>query len=60
MFEIKKTKDNSEFYFVIKARNGKVICTSQMYTCKFGAQKGIRSIRKNAEADVKDLTIKED
>lgn len=46
-FEIKKAL-NDKFYFVLRAKNAEVICTSQLYETLQGAEKGIRSIRCNA------------
>lgn len=49
--------ENGEFYFNLVARNGQVICTSQMYNSKRGRANGLRSFRKNAPiAEVEDLT----
>lgn len=39
---------NGEIYFVLKARNGEIILTSETYKNKAGALKGIESVRKNA------------
>jgi len=47
MFEVKKASDG-QFYFNLKASNGKVVLTSERYTDKRSAQKGIESVRKNA------------
>ena len=39
--------------FVLKADNGEVIATSQVYTTKDSCKKGIESVKKNApEAEV--------
>jgi uncharacterized protein YegP (UPF0339 family) len=46
-FEIKKASDG-QFLFNLKASNGKVILTSECYTEKSKAKKGIESVRKNA------------
>ncbi len=46
-FEIKKSSDG-QFYFNLKASNGKVILTSERYTDKSKSKKGIESVRKNA------------
>lgn len=46
-FEIKKAGDG-QFYFNLKASNGKVILTSERYTEKSKAKKGIESVRKNS------------
>ncbi|MCT8340407.1 YegP family protein [Luteirhabdus pelagi] len=45
MFELKKSGD--KFHFVLKASNGQVILTSQMYSSKSGAMNGIESVQKN-------------
>jgi len=49
-FVIEKAKDG-QFYFNLKASNGQVILTSEMYKAKSGAQNGIASIQKNAADD---------
>jgi uncharacterized protein YegP (UPF0339 family) len=50
-FVLSKAK-NGKFHFSLKARNGEIIATSQMYDTKAAALKGIKSVRKNA-ADAK-------
>jgi uncharacterized protein YegP (UPF0339 family) len=42
---------NEEFYFNLRAANGQVILTSEMYTAKASAQNGIESIQKNSHED---------
>lgn len=49
-FVIEKGKDE-RFYFNLKAVNGQVILTSEMYTTKASAQNGIESIKNNSAAD---------
>ncbi|MGD9944525.1 MAG: YegP family protein [Burkholderiaceae bacterium] len=49
-FEISKSK-NGKFLFNLKASNGQIILTSQMYEAKTGAQQGIDSVRVNAPLD---------
>ena len=46
-FEIKKAK-NGQFFFNLKAANGQIILTSEMYKAKSGAKNGIASVQKNA------------
>ena len=46
-FELLKSK-NHKFYFNILAANGEIVGTSQMYTAKRSAQKGIASVQANA------------
>lgn len=46
-FEI-KTAANGKFIFNLKAGNGEVILTSQMYKSLVGAKRGIASVKKNA------------
>ena len=45
-FVIKQS--NAGFHFVLKASNGEVIATSQVYTTKDSCKKGIESVKKNA------------
>ncbi|MBZ0328630.1 MAG: YegP family protein [Altibacter sp.] len=55
MFELKKSGD--KFHFVLKAANGQVILTSQMYASKASAMNGIESVKKNC-GDEKCFEIK--
>lgn len=43
-----KQNQHSEWYFVLKAGNGEVIATSETYSSKGAAKKGINSVRLNA------------
>lgn len=55
-FEISKSS-NDKYYFVLKAGNGEVIATSQMYSTKESCKKGIQSVKDNAiNAEIEDLT----
>jgi uncharacterized protein YegP (UPF0339 family) len=49
-FEIKRSS-NGQFFFNLKAANGEIILTSQMYVAKGSAESGIESVRKNAPTD---------
>jgi uncharacterized protein len=49
-FELKKSS-NGQFRFSLKASNGQVVLTSELYTEKRGAQSGIESVRRNAPID---------
>lgn len=51
-FEIKTAK-NGEFIFNLKAGNGQVILTSEMYKAKASALNGIASVKKNAADDTR-------
>ena len=56
MFERKKAKDGSPF-FSLKATNGQVIGSSEMYSGTSAMSKGIASIKKNApKATIQDLS----
>lgn len=46
-YEVKKSKNN-KFYFNLKAGNGEIILTSEMYNDKSAAMNGIDSVRKNS------------
>ena len=54
---IVKTK-NGQYRFNLKAGNGEIIATSQVYSTKATAKKGIASIIKNADVPVEDQTVK--
>ncbi len=43
---------NQKFYFTLKAGNGQVIGTSQMYENESGRENGIESVKHNAPAAV--------
>ena len=49
-FEIKQS-DDGQFMFNLKAANGQVILTSELYQAKASAQKGIESIQTHAVDD---------
>jgi uncharacterized protein YegP (UPF0339 family) len=46
-YEILKAKDKT-FYFVLKAKNGEIIITSETYKTKQACKKGIRSVKVNS------------
>lgn len=53
----RKISVNSKFYFNLKARNGKIIGTSEMYECTTGRENGILSVKTNAPvATINDKT----
>ena len=52
-FERKKAKNGSP-YFVLQAKNGEVIGTSEMYSSNSAMENGIRSVMKNAGSAVRD------
>lgn len=50
---------NGKHYFVLKASNGHIIGSSQMYGSDFATEKGIASVKNNAvEAKIEDKTNK--
>ena len=54
-FEIKNTKTGIKFN--LKAGNGEIIATSEVYTTEAACRKGIESVRKNALSAVEDQTV---
>jgi uncharacterized protein YegP (UPF0339 family) len=46
-FEL-KTSTNGKFYFNLKAGNGQIILSSEMYDTRASAENGIESVKKNA------------
>jgi uncharacterized protein YegP (UPF0339 family) len=51
-FELKAAKGD-QFMFNLKAANGEVILTSELYVQKTGAENGIASVRENAPDDAR-------
>ncbi len=51
-FEI-KTSSNGKFHFNLKAGNGQIILSSEMYEKKPACQNGIESVMKNASDDAR-------
>lgn len=49
MFELKASGE--KFHFVLKAANGQVILSSQMYSSKASAMNGIESVKTNSGND---------
>lgn len=49
-FDINRSKAD-DFYFVLKAGNGEVVLTSEMYKSKDSAGKGIASVQSNSGDD---------
>lgn len=49
-FELSKSSDG-QFRFVLKAGNGEIILTSELYTTKSAAENGIASVRTNSPLD---------
>ena len=55
-FELKATK-SGQFVFNLKAGNGQIIATSEQYTTKAAALKGIESVKAHAaDATLDDTT----
>jgi uncharacterized protein YegP (UPF0339 family) len=53
----KKTAKNNKYYFNLKATNGQIIGTSEMYESEAGRDNGIQSVKNNApDANLVDLT----
>ncbi len=50
MFEL-KNKEGSNYHFTLKAKNGQVILTSEVYNSKSAAENGIASVQKNSSDD---------
>jgi uncharacterized protein YegP (UPF0339 family) len=53
----RKTSNNNEPYFILKAANGETVGCSQMYSSPVAMEKGLESVKANAPtAAVVDLT----
>lgn len=54
----RKISTNGKFYFALKASNGQIIGSSQMYESESGRDNGIASVKENAPASpVEDQTV---
>ena len=54
----RKTSTNGKFYFNLKATNGQIIGTSEMYESSLSRDSGIASVKSNApNASIDDTTI---
>lgn len=53
MFELIKNKETGTFHFVLKAKNGQVILTSESYNSKSSALNGIASVQNNCGDDTR-------
>lgn len=51
-YEISQAKDG-QYRFVLKAGNGEIILTSELYKAKASAQNGIASVQKNSPDDAR-------
>lgn len=51
-YEISQAKDG-QYRFVLKAGNGEIILTSELYKAKASAHNGIESVQKNSPDDTK-------
>ena len=54
-FVIKETKSGVKFD--LKAGNGEVIATSEIYNTESACKNGIESVKSNCTADVEDQTV---
>ncbi len=54
-FEVKKTATGVKFN--LKAGNGEIIATSEVYSSEASCLKGIESVRKNCASAVEDQTV---
>jgi len=52
----RKTSKKGEAYFALKAANGEVIGSSEMYSSKSSMESGIASVKANAGAKIFDTT----
>ena len=50
-FELFKSDVNNQYYFRLKAENGKLILASEGYTAKHSCKEGIESVKRNAPYD---------
>jgi uncharacterized protein YegP (UPF0339 family) len=54
MFNLHRSSDN-QFYFTLRARNGRVLMTSETYKTKAMARKGIKSVEACFESCLREV-----
>lgn len=52
---VRKTALNENYYFNLKATNGKIIGVSEMYASEAGRESGIYSVKLNAKSSLVDV-----
>ncbi|MGN6436239.1 MAG: YegP family protein [Agriterribacter sp.] len=52
---IRKTSTNGKFYFNLKASNGQIVGTSEMYGSESGREVGIYAVKQNAKTNKVEL-----
>lgn len=52
-YELKKSENNGQFQFVLKAGNAETILTSEQYTTKAAAENGIASVQANSQLEAR-------
>lgn len=48
----KKTSSNGKYYFNLKASNGQIIGSSEMYESQLGRDNGVEAVVKSAQTDI--------
>lgn len=56
-FVIKLSAKKDHYYFILKAKNGETIATSEMYNSKYAVKKGINAVKRSFFARIEDLTF---
>lgn len=57
-FDRRSSRNGKGYYFVLKAQNGEIIGTSEMYQSENGMENGIESVKNNAPfALIEDFTV---
>ncbi|MGE8534833.1 MAG: YegP family protein [Chryseobacterium sp.] len=57
-FDRRSSRNGNGYYFVLKAQNGEIIGTSEMYQSENGMENGIESVKYNApDAIMEDFTL---
>ncbi len=51
----RRTSSNGKYYFNLKATNGQIIGTSEMYASEAGRENGINSVKRNSITSVVEI-----
>lgn len=52
---IRKTSSNGNYYFNLKAPNGQIIGSSELYASEAGRENGIYSVKQNAKQELVEI-----
>ena len=56
MIQLHKSEDGKQWFYIVKASNGKTLCHSETFKTKASALKSIAALKKAINGKIKDLS----